>query len=101
MAEIIWSASALQELRQIYQFISKDSQQYAAIVVRSVRGSAERLKKFPESGRLVPELPGSRYRELIVSPYRIVYRYAEEQNRVLVLAVVHGSRLLPPIQESS
>ena len=101
MAEIIWTAPAVEDLRQIHEFISKDSKQYAAIVIRSVRGSAERLRKFPESGRLVPELPGSRYRELIVSPYRIVYRYAEEQNRVLVLAVIHGSRLLPPIQESS
>ena len=70
-------------------------------MVRSVRGSAERLRKFPESGRLVPEFQGGRYREVIVFPYRIVYRYAEEQNRVFVLAVIHGSRLLPPIQESS
>ena len=101
MAEIIWTALALEDLRQIHQFISKDSKQYAAIVVRSVRSSAERLKAFPESGRLVPELPGGRYREVIVFPYRIVYRYAEEQNQVLVLAVIHGSRLLPPIQESS
>ena len=101
MAEVIWSAPAVEDLRQIHQFISKDSKQYAAILVRSVRSAAERLEKFPESGRLVPELPGSRYREVIVSPYRINYRYAEEKERVWVLAVIHGSRLLPPIQESS
>ena len=101
MAQVIWSAPAVEDLHQIHQFISKDSKQYAAIVVRSVRSAAERLKRFPESGRLVPELPETRYREVIAFPYRIIYRYAEEQNRVLVLAVVHGSRLLPPIQERS
>ena len=101
MAEVIWSAPALEDLRQIHQFISNDSKQYGAIVVRRVRGAAERLQLFPELGRLVPELPGTRYREVISFPYRIVYRHAEEQNRVLVLAVVHGSRLLPPIRERS
>ena len=101
MAEVTWTAPAVEDLRQIHQFISKDSKQYAAIVVRSLRSAAERLKEFPASGRRVPELPGSPYREVIVSLYRIIYRYAEEQDRVLVLAVVHGSRLLPPIQESS
>ena len=101
MAEVTWSALALEDLRQIHQFISKDSKQYAAILVRSVRSAAERLEKFPESGRLVPELPGSRYREVIVSPYRIIYRYAEDKERVWVLAVIHGSRLVPPIQEVS
>jgi len=101
VAEVTWSALAVEDLHQIHQFISKDSKQYAAIVVRSVRSAAERLRKFPVSGRLVPELPGSRYREVIVSPYRIIYRYAEEKERVWVLAVIHGSRLLPPIQESS
>ena len=101
MAKVIWTAPAVEDLRQIHQFIAKDSKQYAAITVRSLRGAAERLRNFPESGRPVPELPGSRYREVIVSPYRVIYRYAEEKNRVWVLAVVHGSRLLPPIEGSS
>lgn len=99
MAEVIWSAPALEDLHQIHQFISKDSKQYAAIVVRTLRSAAERLRQFPESGRRVPELLETRYREVIFPPYRIIYRYAEKKDRVLVLAVVHGSRLLPPIQE--
>ena len=97
MAEVTWTPPSVEDLRQIHQFISKDSKQYAAIVVRNVRGSAERLRAFPESGRPVPELFGTPYREVIVSPYRVIYRYAKEKNRVWVLAVVHGSRLLPPI----
>ena len=70
-------------------------------MVRKVRSAAERLKGFPESGRAVPELPGSHYREVIVPPYRVIYRFEEEKNRVWVLAVIHGSRLLPPIEEGS
>ena len=99
MAEVTWTAPAVEDLRQIHQFISKDSKQYAAIMVRKVRSAAGRLKRFPESGRPVPELPGCHYREVIVPPYRVIYRFAEEKNRVWVLGVIHGSRLLPPIQE--
>jgi plasmid stabilization system protein ParE len=99
VAKVIWTAPAVEDLRQIHQFIAKDSKQYAAIVVRSLRGSAERLRAFPESGRPVPELPGTRYREVILPPYRVIYRHAEEQTWVWVLAVVHGSRLLPPIED--
>jgi addiction module RelE/StbE family toxin len=101
LAQVTWTAPAVEDLRQIHQFIAKDSKQYAAIMLRNLRSSAERLKKFPESGRKVPELPGSPYREIIVSPYRVIYRFEREQNRVWVLAVIHGSRLLPPIPESS
>jgi toxin ParE1/3/4 len=59
-----------------------------------------RLETFPESGRIVPELATETYREIVVSPYRVVYRYRAERNWVRVLAVIHGNRTLPPISEA-
>lgn len=99
MAEVAWVGPALEDLRQIHQFIARDSRQYARITVRRIRASVARLAKFPLSGRVLPEFLGSDYREVIVGQYRIVYRYLAERNLVLVLAVVHGSRFLPPIME--
>lgn len=49
---------------------------------------------YPESGRAVPEFDAPDIREVIESPYRIIYR--ARSDRVDVLAVVHGARLLPP-----
>ena len=100
MAEIAWAGPALEDLRQVHRFIARDSRQYASIVVRRIRAAVARLAEFPESGRTVPELPGGRYREILVGQYRVVYRHAVDRNIVIVLAVVHGSRLLPPIMES-
>ncbi|WP_404980581.1 type II toxin-antitoxin system RelE/ParE family toxin [Carboxydichorda subterranea] len=39
---------------------------------------------------MVPELGEPSIRELVVRPYRLVYRVAEQ--RVEVLAIIHGSR---------
>jgi plasmid stabilization system protein ParE len=49
---------------------------------------------FPDSGRVVPELPNSRFRELIVEDYRVIYEHGPAGNTVRILAVRHGRRLL-------
>ncbi len=100
MAEVVWTNPAFEDLRQLHQFIAHDSKQYANVTVSKIRTAAERLEEFPESGRLVPEFSGGWYREVLVGQYRLVYHYLEKQHVVLVLAVVHGSRLLPPIVEN-
>ena len=59
----------------------------------------ERLVQFPESGRRVPELPGTLYREVIVDSYRVLYRYDTTKQIVSIVAVTHGSRSLPALEE--
>jgi len=66
---------------------------------RRIRAAVRRLETFPESGRIVPELFTDIYREIVVSPYRVVYRYHAASNRVRVLAVVHENRTLPLISD--
>ncbi|MBI4637850.1 MAG: type II toxin-antitoxin system RelE/ParE family toxin [Candidatus Rokubacteria bacterium] len=50
-----------------------------------------RLKRFPESGRRLPEFPDLPYREVIVAPYRFFYRVADKT--VWVVGVRHGAQL--------
>lgn len=64
----------------------------AAAVAARIRERVEELMTHPRVGRLVPEFPASSYREVIVSPYRIVYEVDDEQARVVVLRVWHGRR---------
>jgi plasmid stabilization system protein ParE len=68
-------------------------------VVRRFRQEARTLARFPNLGRVVPEYADPAVRELIVAPWRLLYRYDPEIDRVRVIAVIHGSRLLPPLSD--
>ena len=99
MAAIAWTGPALEDLRQIHQCMARDSKQYASIMVRRMRTAVSRLEHLPKRGRVVPEFPEGQYREILVGPYRVVYRHLEDRDMVLVSAVMHGNRLLPPLIE--
>jgi toxin ParE1/3/4 len=60
--------------------------------VGKVLDGVERLRGHPESGRLVPELTGRIYREVIVPPCRIVYR--REGKAILIVYIFRGERML-------
>jgi plasmid stabilization system protein ParE len=53
---------------------------------------SERLAKYPESGRIVPEFSVPFLRELIVPPYRLVYKI--EPKNILIIRVWRSERLL-------
>lgn len=90
--EILWSGPALQDLREIRDYVSRDKPMAARKLAQSIRKSVLRLARNPRSGRIVPELTERGFRELIVAPYRIVYEV--QDGRVLILRVWHGRRLL-------
>jgi len=54
------------------------------------------LSQFPESGRIVPEIDDPEIRERFVYSYRVIYRV--ETDRLLIVAVVHGRRLLRAVE---
>jgi toxin ParE1/3/4 len=88
---IDWSEPARDDLRDIQNYIAKDSPVYARQFVEKMVAAIDRLFEFPESGRHVPEASVGNVRELIFRDYRIIYR-SEIPDRVLILAVVHGHR---------
>jgi plasmid stabilization system protein ParE len=50
MTRLEWTDPAVAALDNIYDYISKDSAEYALAVVYRLTLSVERLKAFPESG---------------------------------------------------
>ncbi len=94
MATVIWSERAISDLEGIYDYIARDSILYAQYTIQNIFKSTERLQLFPNSGRFLPELPNTLYRELIMGNYRIIYRYDEAKDKVMIVTVLHGSRLL-------
>lgn len=87
--EVVWSQSAWGDLESAAGYIARDSESYAATFVREVKAAAASLSEFAERGQVVPESRDSSLRELLVRPYRIVYRITKD--RVVVVALVHGA----------
>lgn len=56
MAEVIWSPSALQDVEDIAEFISRDSSEHAALFVERLIEKTDRLAEYPFSGRIIPEI---------------------------------------------
>jgi len=90
---LVWSPRALQDLLAIRDYIARDSPHYADLTVRRVFDAVERLARFPESGRVVPELRRRDIREVIVGSLRVVYRH--DGVTVGVATVFNASRRLP------
>lgn len=85
-----WSNLARDDLDDLVRYISRDSAFYASRFGEKVVLATRRLGNFPESGRMIPEAEDKSLREIIVQAYRVMYRL--EVDRVLILAVMHGSR---------
>ena len=88
--KVEWSECAQDDLDDLVRYISRDSAFYARRFAERIVLSTRRLQGFPESGRMIPEAEDKTLREIIVQGYRVMYRL--EPDRVLVLAVMHGSR---------
>lgn len=90
--EIRWSPEASDDVVRIAEFISRDSENYAKIVVEKILSATEILPEFPCSGRIVPEFTEESIRELFIYSYRLIYEIREEI--ILIVAVIHGKRML-------
>jgi toxin ParE1/3/4 len=88
---ISWTERAQADLAAIRAFVEIDSPYYASVVVRRLVHVIDRLQDFPQSGRKVPEYTDPAIREVVLRPYRIVYRIVSEE-AIHVLTVHHGAR---------
>lgn len=90
-----WSPEALEDIESIAEYISRDSEFYAKAVVTAIINLSRGINEFPFMGRVVPEIGDENIRELFIYSYRVIYRI--EKERILIVAVIHGKRLLEPI----
>jgi toxin ParE1/3/4 len=93
--ELQWSPQSFHDLSAIRAYIAEDSPVYADLTVQRIVAAVERLRVFPDSGRMVPERQSPDLREIIVGKYRVVYRRSAES--VEIATVFRGSRELPAI----
>ncbi|MBD8511113.1 type II toxin-antitoxin system RelE/ParE family toxin [Photobacterium sp. WH24] len=90
MAEIIWTEPALSDLNEIAEYIALENTDAAKELVQTIFAKVGRLETFPESGRVPPELDYLNYREVVINPCRIFYKY--EAEKVYILFVMRVER---------
>jgi toxin ParE1/3/4 len=95
MATVVWRDSAFDEIEKIRLTIAQDSPGRAAAFVNRIFQAAEDLALFPRSGRIVPNLERPDVREIIVRPYRVIYRIDAEVVRIY--GVRHSAQLFGDI----
>lgn len=95
---VVWAEAAVRDLEEVISFIAADSPLNARRVLDRLQRKARSLETSPYRGRIVPELMrfGMRtWRELVVRPYRLVYRVGRDA--VVVLALFDGRRDLEDV----
>ena len=93
MTPLIWSSLAERDVQAIRAYIAEDSARYADLVVRRIVAGVEHLAEFPESGRIVPERDDPTIRQVMVGPFRVVYRYRGDS--VESVTVFRSARMFP------
>ena len=90
--EIFWLASALDDLEAIHRYIAGDNPAAAGEVIGRVLLRVRDLALNPHTGR-PGRVPGTRELVLAGTPYLVAYRV--RQQRLEILAVLHGARDWP------
>lgn len=96
--EVIWANVAYADLAAIIQYIQANNPLAAADNLSKIKDKVAALVHFPQQGRIVPELEQQgmlQYRELIISPWRVIYRITE--HHVYVVAVIDSRRNIEDI----
>ena len=96
--EIVWARVAEKGLIDIMDHIATDSPATALQIFQKIKKKSSSLYTMPERCRIVPELRDQgilQYRELIVSPWRIMFKITDL--KVYVLSVIDSRRNIEDI----
>ncbi len=89
----IFSRYAEDDLVEIVEYYHQINPEYALKLLETIETRVNELKKFPERGRIVPELEEQHildYRELIEGNYRLIY--AVQEDMVVIHTILDGRR---------
>ncbi len=90
-----WTKNAKEDLLSIVMRIQNESPNTAKEVYKKLKKKAQSSNFFPLKGRVVPELQEegiTQYREIIVTPWRIIYRVGD--NTVYLMAIIDSRQNL-------
>jgi toxin ParE1/3/4 len=91
-AEVILSPKAVGDLQSIVRYIAATNPDAARKVGQSLLDKTKELSQFPFKGQKVPEFDSSDIRQVILRPYRIVYRVEEQKKQISIARFWHSSQ---------
>jgi len=91
MVRVNWTFQAKDDLENIFNYISRDSKQYAKLHVHRIKNRTSILKSQTQIGHIVKETNNKNIRELIEGRYRIIYKVVSE-NQIDILTIHHSAR---------
>ena len=88
------TATAEADVAEIWEYIAGDNPETATVFVSRLEAQIDTLESFPERCAPIPEsgLIRDTYRHLLIGHYRAIFKILGD--RVIVMRVVHGARLL-------
>ena len=95
--KVVWTDSAIEDLKSIAFYISKDNRSAAAATGFGILDHAKLLETFPFIGPTYPRGSKGSIREIVYGNYRIFYEVIEKSQFVNILRVWHGARGTPEI----
>jgi toxin ParE1/3/4 len=96
----IWSETAISDLREICEFIARNSPDAARRIGNGIIAHVGILAAFPYIGPTYPRGVRGTLREIVFRSYRIFYDVVEESRWVEILHVWHGARDEPTFQSA-
>jgi plasmid stabilization system protein ParE len=87
---VVWSPLADRQVDEAVEYIAHDDPFAALSWLEHILERVKAFARFPDSGRMVPETQREDIREIIVSPYRVLYRRRDD--RVEIVAIRHQAR---------
>ena len=93
--KVIWSPAARDDLHDIVVFIARDNPQRAMSFGYQLISKTDTLEDFPKLGRMVPEYQNQSIREIILRPYRIVYRVNHDRKVCEIARVWNSAQGIP------
>ncbi len=89
---VILSPKAVGDLEAIVRYIALNNPEAARKVGQNLLNKTKELSQFPFKGQQVPEFSSPGIRQVILKPYRLVYRVEEDKKRISVARFWHSSQ---------
>ncbi len=89
---VILSPKAVGDLEAIIRYIALSNPDAARKIGQTLLNKTKELSQFPFKGQKVPEFNNPDLRQVILRPYRIVYRVEEDKKRIGIARFWHSSQ---------
>ncbi|MBI4326928.1 MAG: type II toxin-antitoxin system RelE/ParE family toxin [Chloroflexi bacterium] len=95
--KIIWTPRSIDNLKELVEYGARDNPSAARRIGAAIFKKTWWLGQFPRLGKVFAKLGRDDVREVLVRPYRIIYRVQDAARSLSILTIWHGARETPDV----